>query len=90
MPGKTDIVNRIADLTGYPKTHVSQCYDRIFELIAEELARGEKVSVAGFGVFQVSERAARQGRNPATGETIEIAASKTVRFKPAKNLKESL
>ena len=90
MAGKAEFVNRIAELTGYPKTHVAQCYEKVFELIAEELARGEKVSVAGFGVFQVSERAARQGRNPATGEPITIAASKTVRFKPAKNLKESL
>ncbi|NOZ94197.1 MAG: HU family DNA-binding protein [Acidobacteria bacterium] len=90
MAGKAEYVNRIAELTGYPKTHVAQCYEKIFELIAESLAQGEKVSVAGFGTFQVSERAARQGRNPATGETITIAASKTVRFKPAKNLKESL
>ncbi len=90
MAGKAEFVNRIAELTGYPKTHVAQCYEKVFELIAEELSKGEKVSIAGFGIFQVSERAARQGRNPATGETITIAASKTVRFKPAKNLKESL
>ena len=90
MAGKADIVDRIADLTGFPKTQVALSYDTLFELVGEALAAGEKVSVPSFGAFQISERAARQGRNPATGKTITIRASKTVRFKPSKNLKDQL
>ena len=90
MAGKADIVDRIADLTGFPKTQVALTYDTLFELIGEALAAGDKVSVPNFGAFQISERAARQGRNPATGESITISASKTARFKPSKNLKDSL
>ena len=90
MAGKADIVDRIADLTGFPKTQVALSYDTLFELVGEALAAGEKVSVPNFGAFQISERAARQGRNPATGETITIRASKTVRFKPSKNLKDQM
>jgi len=90
MVGKGDIVDRVAELTGYPRTRVALVYETIFELMAEALAEGDQVSVPGFGGFFVSERAARQGRNPATGEPITIAASKTVRFRPAKGLKEQL
>ncbi len=90
MAGKADIVDRVVELTGYPRTQVNLCYETIFELMTEALAAGDKVSVPGFGTFQVSERPAREGRNPATGEPITIAASRTVRFKPAKALKESL
>ena len=90
MAGKADIVDRVAQLTGYPRTQVNVTYEYIFELMTEALAGGDKVSVPGFGTFQVSERPARQGRNPTTGEPITIAASRTVRFKPSKTLKESL
>jgi DNA-binding protein HU-beta len=90
MAGKADMVDRIAGLTGMAKTHVAMCYDQMFELIGEALAKDDKVSVPNFGTFQVSERPARQGRNPATGATIKIAASKSVRFKPAKGLKDKL
>jgi DNA-binding protein HU-beta len=90
MAGKAEMVDRIAELTGIPKTRVAMCYDTLFELMAEVLAEGDKVSVPNFGTFQISERAARQGRNPATGATITISASKTVRFKPSKSLKDQL
>ena len=90
MAGKADFVDRIADLTGIPKTRVAMTYDTLFELMGETLSNGEKVAVPNFGTFQVSERPARTGRNPATGETIQIAASKGVRFKPSKGLKERL
>ena len=90
MAGKADVVDRIAELTGIPKTRVAMCYDTMFELMAEGLADGDKVAVPNFGTFQVSERPARTGRNPATGEAIQIAASKTVRFKAAKGLKDRL
>ncbi len=90
MAGKADLVDKIAELTGMPKAQVALCYETLFDLVIEALAAGEKVSVPGFGGFHVSERAARQGRNPATGQAITIAASKTVRFKPSKNLKGAL
>lgn len=90
MAGKAEIVNRIVELTGYPKTRVAVVYDTIFELITEELARGETVSVPNFGTFAVSERAARQARNPHTGEILQVAASKSVRFKNSRRLKEEL
>ncbi|MEJ2188488.1 MAG: HU family DNA-binding protein [Acidobacteriota bacterium] len=90
MAGKADIVDRIAELTGYPKTQVAMCYDLLFELISEALIADDKVTVPNFGTFQASKRPARVGRNPATGEPINIAASKSVRFKVSKNLKERL
>ena len=90
MAGKAEIVNRIVELTGYPKTRVAVVYDTIFELISEELAQGETVSIPNFGTFAVSERAARQGRNPQTGEILNIAASKSVRFKNSRKLREEL
>ncbi len=88
MAGKAEVVDRVAELTGYPKTQVAMTYDLLFELMSEELAGGDKITVPNFGTFQISERPARLGRNPATGEQIEISASKSVRFKVSKNLKE--
>jgi DNA-binding protein HU-beta len=90
MAGKAELVDRIAELTGIPKTRVALCYDTLFDLIGENLGKGEKVAVPSFGTFQVSERPQRQGRNPATGATITIKASKNVKFKASKNLKEQL
>jgi len=90
MAGKADFVDRIAELTGIPKTHVAMVYDNIFDLVGEYLAEGDKVTVPNFGTFLISERPARQGRNPSTGETINISASKYVRFKNSQNLKDRL
>jgi len=90
MAGKADLVDRVAELTGMPKARVALCFDTIFELISEALGKGDKVSIPGFGTFQVSERPERPGRNPATGEQITIKASKSAKFKPAKGLKEQL
>jgi len=90
MAGKAELVERVAELTGYPKTQVAMTYDLLFELVSEALAEDDKVTVPNFGTFQVTQRPARAGRNPATGEAITIAASKTVRFKVSKNLKEAL
>lgn len=90
MAGKAEIVDRVAELTGYPKTQVAMTYDLLFEIVSEALAANDKVTVPNFGTFHVSERPARAGRNPATGEAITIAASKAVRFKVSKNLKEIL
>ena len=60
------------------------------DVVSEELKKGEKVQLVGFGTFEVSERAAREGRNPQTGETMEIKASKTPKFKAGKALKDAL
>ena len=90
MAGKAELVDRVAELTGYPKTQVAMTYDLLFELMSEALAEDDKVTVPNFGTFQVTARPARAGRNPATGEAITIAASKSVRFKVSKNLKETL
>jgi DNA-binding protein HU-beta len=90
MAGKAELVERVAELTGYPKTQVAMTYDLLFELMSEALAEDDKVTVPNFGTFQVTQRPARAGRNPATGAAITIAASKTIRFKVSKNLKEQL
>ena len=90
MAGKAELVERVAELTGYPKTQVAMTFDLLFELMSEALAEDDKVTVPNFGTFQVTQRPAREGRNPATGAAITIAASKTVRFKVSKNLKETL
>jgi len=90
MAGKADLVDRIAELTGFPKTQVAMSYDILFELMGEALIAGDKVTVPNFGTFQISERPARMGRNPATGEPIAIKASRSVRFKVSKNFKERL
>ena len=69
----------------------AQVEDRLLLLLfKDELVKGNKVSVAGFGVFKISERAARDGRNPQTGEEIEIPASKVPAFKPGKALKDAV
>jgi DNA-binding protein HU-beta len=90
MAGKAEVVDRIADLTGIPKTRVALCYDMVFELIGDALAHGDKVAVPNFGTFQVTERKARTGRNPQTGAVIHIGPSKGVSFKISRNLKDRL
>lgn len=90
MAGKAELVDKIAELTGLPKTRVADMYDKVFEIMGESLKNGDKVSVPNFGTFQVSERPAREGRNPATGKKIKIAASKSVKFKVSKTLKDTL
>ena len=87
---KRDLVERVAaehELTG---RFARELVDGIFDMITSAVQKGEEVSLFGFGTFKVAERAARKGRNPRTGEAVKIAASKTVRFKPATALKSSL
>lgn len=87
---KSEIIESIANSTGLTKADVEKVYNATFELIKDELAKGNKLSVSGFGTFKVSERSAREGRNPQTGETIHIPASKSASFKAGKELKEKL
>jgi DNA-binding protein HU-beta len=87
---KNDLAEGIAQRTGLAGTQARQALESAIDLISDELASGGDVSIAGFGKFSVSNRAARQGRNPATGETINIAASKSAKFSAAKGLKDRL
>ena len=87
---KTEIMSALVEKTGLTKADVEKVYNATFELIKEELSKGNEMSVAGFGKFKITERAAREGRNPQTGETIKIAASKSVGFKAGKELKEKV
>ena len=91
MAGKSDLVNSIADsVEGLTRRQAAAALDAVFGAITDALRAGEGAKIPGFGSFSVSERAARKGRNPATGESINIKASKTVRFKAGKELKESV
>jgi DNA-binding protein HU-beta len=91
MAGKADIVDHIAgSVDGLTKKAAGEAFDAAIAAITKGLKKGERVQVPGFGSFSVSKRAARKGRNPATGATITIKASKNVRFKAGKELKETL
>lgn len=87
---KSEMIEAIAKSAEVTKADAEKVFNATFDLFKEELAKGNEVSVSGFGKFKISERAEREGRNPATGETIKIAASKNVGFKAGKELKESV
>jgi DNA-binding protein HU-beta len=85
---KAELVERVAEATGKTKKEAGLVVDTVLQTISEALQNGEKVTLIGFGNFEVKERAARTGRNPQTGEEIQIEASKVPAFKPGKQLKE--
>ncbi len=87
---KNELAGKVAQSTGIGVGQAKEAVDAAFEAIAEQLASGGEVSVAGFGKFSVSHRAARSGRNPANGETIQIAASNAAKFSAASALKKQL
>ncbi|KWZ79482.1 DNA-binding protein HU-beta [Heyndrickxia coagulans] len=87
---KTDLINAVAEATELSKKDTTKAVDAIFDTIQNALANGDKVQLIGFGNFEVRERAARKGRNPQTGEEIDIAASKVPAFKPGKALKDAV
>lgn len=87
---KKDIAAAVAEQTQMTKKDAEAAVNAVFEIIKETLVDGGEVSISGFGKFVVSEKAAHQGINPATGEKIEIAASRTPKFKAAKLLKDSV
>ena len=87
---KTELVKVIADKAGVTQASAGDALNAIVDGIVEALANGEEVNIPGFGIFKVAERAARTARNPQTGETIEVAASKSVNFKVSKALKDKL
>ncbi len=87
---KTELVNAIAAKTGLSKKDSDAALAATVEAITEALKAGDKVALIGFGTFEVRERAARTGKNPATGETISIAACKAPAFKAGKALKDAV
>ncbi|WP_138420922.1 HU family DNA-binding protein [Aquibacillus sediminis] len=87
---KTDLVNKVAESAELSKKDSGNAVDAVLETISESLSNGEGVQLIGFGNFEVRERSARKGRNPQTGEEIDIPASKVPAFKPGKALKESV
>lgn len=90
MPNKAELISAVADNAGLSSKDASAAVDAVISKITGALSKGERVTIAGFGTFQVGSRAARQGRNPQTGAAIQIAASKTVRFKAGKSLKDAV
>ena len=87
---KSDIVDSISGKFGVPKAQVQQMVDDVFDLIAEGLTRGEKIDLRGFGTFSVRDSKARTGRNPQSGEPIQIPARRVPAFKPGKELKDKV
>ncbi|WP_413242416.1 HU family DNA-binding protein [Paenibacillus sp. 1P07SE] len=85
---KTDLIAKVAETTELSKKDATKAVDAVFDAISDALQGGDKVQLVGFGNFEVRERSARKGRNPQTGEEIEIAASKMPAFKPGKSLKD--
>ena len=85
---KTELVAAIAEKTELSKKDAEKALKAFTDVVAEELKKGEKIQLVGFGTFEVAERPARTGRNPMTGKTIEIAASKSPKFKAGKALKD--
>ncbi len=87
---KTEFIAAVAEKAEMTKKDAEKAVAAFTEVVAEQLKAGEKVQLVGFGTFEVSERAAREGRNPQTGESMTIAASKSAKFKAGKALKDSL
>ena len=87
---KADLVEGLSNKLGVTKIEVERAVDSSIEDIINALTAGERVSISGFGTFAISKRASRTGRNPRTGEPIEISASRVAKFKPGKQLKDSL
>lgn len=87
---KMELVAAIAEEAGLSKKDAEKALKAFTDVVAGELKKGGKVQLVGFGTFEVSERAAREGRNPQTGESMQIAASKNPKFKAGKALKDSI
>ena len=87
---KTELIAAVAEKAEISKKDAEKAVKAFTDAVAEELAKGGKVQLVGFGNFEVSERPAREGRNPRTGEPMTIAASKTPKFKPGKALKDEI
>lgn len=87
---KAELVAAIAEKSELKKSDAEKALKAFTDVVAEELQKGEKIQLVGFGTFEVSERAARQGRNPKSGEVMSIPASKAPKFKAGKALKDTV
>jgi len=87
---KSELIDHIANKAGISKSSASDALDATLEGVTNTLKAGDSLTLVGFGTFSVGERSARTGRNPRTGETINIAASKNAKFKAGKALKDAL
>jgi DNA-binding protein HU-beta len=87
---KQELSNKIAEVTGLSQSEAKKSLDATLAAIEDSLKNDEKVSFVGFGSFSVADRKARTGRNPRTGEEIDIPASRTVKFSPGQNLKKAI
>lgn len=87
---KADIVGKLQGVLGGTKAEAERAMETVIEEITKSLAAGDEVSIAGLGIFSAKARPARTGRNPRTGETIRIAATRTPKFRPAKALKDAV
>ncbi|MCR5099750.1 MAG: HU family DNA-binding protein [Butyrivibrio sp.] len=87
---KTELVAAIAEEAGLSKKDAEKAVKAFTDVVTAQLKKNDKVQLVGFGTFEVSERAAREGRNPQTGETMKIAASKAPKFKAGKALKDAV
>ncbi len=90
MAGKGDVINAIAEQAGISKKEATAAFDAFVGYISEMCQRGDRCAIPGLGSFSVTDRKAREGRNPRTKETITIPASKNVRFKAGKDLRDVL
>jgi DNA-binding protein HU-beta len=87
---KSELIDAAAASTGLPKSDVTKTLDSILGNISDAVQKGDRVSLSGFGTFERRERSARTGRNPQTGETLQVAASKAPAFKPAKAFRDAV
>ena len=85
---KTELIAAVAEKAELSKKDAEKAVKAFTEVVADEMVKGEKVQIVGFGTFEVSERAAREGRNPKSGQPMTIAASKSPKFKAGKALKD--
>jgi DNA-binding protein HU-beta len=87
---KNEFIDRVAEIAGINKAESMRAVDAVFDAITDALRKGDDIRLVGFGTFSAAQRKAREGRNPRTGETIQIAASKQPKFSPGKGLKDAL
>ena len=87
---KIDIIQNVCDRLGFSKKDSARIVESVFDIMKDELAKGDKVKISGFGNFIVKDKNSRRGRNPQTGAPIKIAASTVVKFKAGKALKDAI
>ena len=87
---KAELVDSLAAKAAVPRPRAEELVNFLLDDITDALRKGDKVNISGFGTFTVSDRKARTGRNPKTGDPIDIPASRSAKFKPGKNLKDAL